>query len=819
MKRTRSTIDASATGGTVASEGHSRTMEGRGRKVRKETGMGDVTVPQQLDLSCGGNGRGVVADKGSRVISTSVEFPGKSRNGIPATVPISTSLRTVFTGVDVKEQCAAVILLNLQYPTNFETGEGVWRPDLIAERGITAEIPTWKKDPKRSGKVMTAEGLGEDEARKKQASKRGRPMKRMPKATMSEEGVMSEKENVGETVGDGFVPAATGEEVEKASFLPKVNTLQDMNRKYSTTASVQETGSHYNTRSRKVSTRLLWTDLLESYAASDIPVALTGHRASLIMSALLLRSSTSTGSNDMDPLSIAASIVAFLDAGAKLKLSLSKVSGNRAHAQSLARDVFDTLLSLNALYEMNKGFLNTNPEIAPLRVSLQILANDLERALVRFEAYAAYGMKNGCRMNQIVAKFKAWLLANKVEAELSRLRESIQKLITQFHILVSIRSEIAIARLEHANLQMVEDRRARILQFDTLFSQSTHQAYMTLFNQSPLSLIEIQYIDFKARNVIAPLETPSLLVSFSDEDDDISMRKVTCYYRDSVPAPTRSMMAALLCDLATIQNHIHAKNVSHITRGIATIVMRLVSTLHVCQCSELSKKLLNVAEKVLRRTLNDPNLVQGSKDNLYYWLSSAIIAKLHFMLPQGERVELAREAIDLCRMHLTSPTSRCSILYRRVRLNFMLNQCGHLINANDIYATPGEAVATYLDALKLLSLDEWSSLDEGSAGWSAFHPYALQSYIRTLFLLSNSYGLNGEYTRAYYTGRDCIAAMDKLLSCHFRPPRNFSFFSMERLELEQGFCSMTSIVRGPYFVHVEGESNEEEGLVQWGEAL
>ncbi|KAJ8515654.1 hypothetical protein ONZ45_g6954 [Pleurotus djamor] len=521
----------------------------------------------------------------------------------------------------------------------------------------------------------------------------------------------------------------------------------------------------------------------------------------------------------MDPLSVAASIVAFLDAGAKLKLSLSKVPGNRAYAQSLARDVFDTLLSLNALYEMNKGFLNTNPEIAPLRVSLQILASDLERARVRFEAYAAYGMNTGSRMNQIVAKFKAWLLADSIEAELSQLRESIQKLITQFHILVSIRSEIAIARLEHANLQMVEDRRARILQFDTLFSQITHQAYMSLFNQSPLSLIEIQYIDFKARNVIAPLETPSLLVSFSDEDDDISMRKVTCYYRDSAPAPTRSMMATLLCDLATVQHHIHAKNVSHIARGIAAIVMRLVSTLHVCRCFELSKQLLNVAEKVLRRALQDPNLVQGSENNLYYWLSSAIIAKLHFVLPQEERVGLAREAIHLCRMHLASSTSRCSILYRRIRSNFIINQCGHLINSNEVYATPGEAVATYLDALKLLSLDEWPNLDERSAGWSVFHPYALQCYIRTLFLLSNSYGLNGEYTRAYYTGRDCIAAMDKLSSCHFRPPRNFSFFSVERLQLEQGFCSMTSIVRGPYFVHGGGESNEEEGLVQWGEAL
>ncbi|KAJ8515651.1 hypothetical protein ONZ45_g6953 [Pleurotus djamor] len=260
MKRTRSTVDTSATGGTVASEGHSRTMEGRGGKVRKEIGMEDVTVPQQLDLSRGGNERGGPSNEGYSVISTSVGFPGKSRDQTPAAEPISTSPRTVFTGVDVKEQCAVVILLNLQYPTNFETGEGIWRPDLIAERGSTTEIPTWKKDPKRSGKVRVAGGLGEDEASKKQASKRGRPMKRMPKDTMSKEGAMSEKENVGETVGDGLVAAATGEEVEKAYFLPKVTSMQamqDMSMKHSATASVQETGSHYNTRSRKASTRLL----------------------------------------------------------------------------------------------------------------------------------------------------------------------------------------------------------------------------------------------------------------------------------------------------------------------------------------------------------------------------------------------------------------------------------------------------------------------------------------------------------------------------------------------------------------------------------
>ncbi|KAJ8507863.1 hypothetical protein ONZ45_g9809 [Pleurotus djamor] len=58
--------------------------------------------------------------------------------------------QTVFTGVDVKDQCAVVALLNLKYNTNFETGEGIWRPELIEEleeMGMKVERPKFKQRP------------------------------------------------------------------------------------------------------------------------------------------------------------------------------------------------------------------------------------------------------------------------------------------------------------------------------------------------------------------------------------------------------------------------------------------------------------------------------------------------------------------------------------------------------------------------------------------------------------------------------------------------------------------------------------------------
>ncbi|KAL0953069.1 hypothetical protein HGRIS_007269 [Hohenbuehelia grisea] len=147
----------------------------------------------------------------------------------------------------------------------------------------------------------------------------------------------------------------------------------------------------------------------------------------------------------MEPLSLAASIVAFVDVAEKLHGSLSKVNENRRRSRGLKEDVLRGIQDLEQLLWTHRSALaTTNAE--SLRMSLKTLQRDMEYVANRCTSHRS-SIDVG-PLATAKAKMIAWLRRNDIEGELLGLEKRTHLCYNRLQIYTMTSMHLAVLRVE-----------------------------------------------------------------------------------------------------------------------------------------------------------------------------------------------------------------------------------------------------------------------------------------------------------------------------------------------------------------------------------
>ncbi|KAJ8507946.1 hypothetical protein ONZ45_g9742 [Pleurotus djamor] len=525
----------------------------------------------------------------------------------------------------------------------------------------------------------------------------------------------------------------------------------------------------------------------------------------------------------MDPLSIAATIVSLVETALKIKASVDKVSQVRERAKELAQDVLDILVSLAQFYEANKESLLNDTTVGAVDLALDGLKRDLLRILRRCQHIENHSFGWG-RLKKLTRGFHAWINSDALESELLRMRETIQLSLLRVNLLISAGNAITTLRMEQALLVQPSTSRCQLKQIDRVFAQGMQDELLTgcrfLFPlaSQPICDVDVQYIRSKAGNIITLLqESPSSLAihpSYTASDDELGYNYIAI---PDVPCELR--LSTILLHLTESWDTLSTGRWDFGVRNPMDDMLDLASSLLNFGCSDLAQSLYDTIDDIIRGNLNSPDTSHSHKSALHTRLQHTLQGKTRAKasllgsgdLPdpscEAEILGYSKEASKICRARLEYSQSARSSFLQRLELVLALQDTLYF---DYLHGRFDQCVSTCMDTLDILHASFRTYQDD-----ILCYAYGMQVYALTLFKLASAQELSGDYTRAYYVGRDCIATIQTLSHLPFEAPRCFNFFAQEQSTLEKGFCSLVSIVRGPNLARTD----ETDEVVYSGEAL
>ncbi|KAJ8489591.1 hypothetical protein ONZ45_g13522 [Pleurotus djamor] len=527
----------------------------------------------------------------------------------------------------------------------------------------------------------------------------------------------------------------------------------------------------------------------------------------------------------MDPLSIAATVISLMETGLKLKNSVDQVAKTRGRARELAEDVHSDLLHIAMFYERNRRYL-ASEALGPLRDSLHRLKRDLHRLHERCRRYES--KPEHSVPNRFKAAMLMWINSNDIEADLVRLQNRIQASLNAMVLLSCARMEVGILRIQEDALLSPHGHRTRLRQLDCTFAKGIYDgdpglAFLKKFS-TEIDQIDIAYIRLKATMVVEALSNPGFARA-PIERHLFAARPEPYIRRKNGENGSGSHI-----DILTFLIRLSAR-LSRGTKLSTAFRLIVVTSENFCLlgCPDVAWSMMNALESLVRRFLVS-STATSQKVHLLWALEIILIHKATliklprldkdtetYAVAEDQKIECIFKGIQVCRTRIEHSTR----LYNPpATLLHRLELVRYIQDLIYIYYKAGrveDCTNSCLEALELLSIADLSHEDLGLA-----EAYVLQLRSHTLYRLAWAQRFSAQYTLAYHTGLQCVASIEALSRIKIALPKDFRSLYYHRSRLEQGFHSLTSIVREPSqsTSRIE-EYLEDDGsqLVQWGIAI
>ncbi|KAL0953079.1 hypothetical protein HGRIS_007279 [Hohenbuehelia grisea] len=200
----------------------------------------------------------------------------------------------------------------------------------------------------------------------------------------------------------------------------------------------------------------------------------------------------------MDPVSLAATIIGFIDAADKLKTSLEKVGANKRKFIRLRTDVVRGLSDLEKLFRVNAQTLSA-PNAGELRTTLEDLRRDLEEVRNLSDAHIVVGTSAG-QLSVVKSNFKSWLRRGEIEEEIAGLEQRIQACYIRFQVYITSSTQLTALRMEERQIHNHQQRRDDVLRFENVFVQmmgrpfSVYHPALSFLRHSGLDALDIHFL-------------------------------------------------------------------------------------------------------------------------------------------------------------------------------------------------------------------------------------------------------------------------------------------------------------------------------------
>ncbi|KAJ8693510.1 hypothetical protein PTI98_008497 [Pleurotus ostreatus] len=239
----------------------------------------------------------------------------------------------------------------------------------------------------------------------------------------------------------------------------------------------------------------------------------------------------------MDPLSMTAAIVTFIDIANRIEFSVDRLSESRQTLKDLARHIVNELQELRVLCQRQEELHSGLPlGHDPLTTSLQNLHSELKAVLER--CLKLIEPPKHSRLGMIKNMLIAWIKNPKIEAEISRLRDHVSSLHRQFAYITSMR----LQNIEKCLLVDQMERRAGMHQMDRLFYRLFIDSYTSGTNPPPFmdNAMDSQFLRWQAQKVVDLLSCVWAKRAFIPQDFDRVLDFKTGHCTRVLPPPPSS---------------------------------------------------------------------------------------------------------------------------------------------------------------------------------------------------------------------------------------------------------------------------------------
>ncbi|KAJ8507379.1 hypothetical protein ONZ45_g10242 [Pleurotus djamor] len=528
----------------------------------------------------------------------------------------------------------------------------------------------------------------------------------------------------------------------------------------------------------------------------------------------------------MDPLSIATTIVSAIEIGLRVKASIDKIGRNRRRSRELIDDVLATLDSLQDFYESNRSSFEATA-LNKLNASLASLMTELlevHSCCKRYERRETSG-----RFRRLASGLKTWMAADDLEIHLLRLRESIHSSLIRVNLLISARNEVALARIEQSLLVRPSESRRQVQQLDSLLGQGVYERdsnilSIDILHSENIGDLDRQYVRLKSRNIASALQTrPSSISVNVDPFEYVYEYEYLVLSEEKEPSP--ETLISIVSQLAEVWQSLGTE--AEAPQCSLVSLLFLAHDMVTFRCTDIAACIYDTLESIIRQILKGRDK-RHDEDNLLSWLCFILRRKIYMTSSELEETKLALEITQIRRSQMTCSTSRSTPTLRRFRLNRALQRLiTQNVNSGD-YQGAIETCTEALDVLRndaTLEVKSTALITQLNPSEAASRCCALQSFAFTLYLYSRSLELNGDYTRAVYTGMDTVRTIQMLSeTLAMGTPADFDNLNRERSYLERNLASWNTIC---WPLSSQSKESEEDDaittydnpplhLVQWG---
>ncbi|KAL4256472.1 hypothetical protein AB1N83_012205, partial [Pleurotus pulmonarius] len=240
----------------------------------------------------------------------------------------------------------------------------------------------------------------------------------------------------------------------------------------------------------------------------------------------------------MDPVSITAAIVSFIDVAKRIKDSVDKAGSNRRRLKELTNNVVEEVAKLHKYHQLKISRLDKE-SVCSLEGLQTQLHDVLERCLQRVKP-----RKRG-RFSAVKAYVIAWLQNAEIEAEMVRLEQCVAHVHRCF-------TYTAFMRMEDNLLVFSSEHQARMKQMESLVNQlllTSHAAGAypsSLLDNATPGGIETQFLHLQAQKIVTDLSYISATHTFVGLHDGPPVELATIVQETPPSSPMRTAMIKVL---------------------------------------------------------------------------------------------------------------------------------------------------------------------------------------------------------------------------------------------------------------------------------
>ncbi|KAF7426115.1 hypothetical protein PC9H_008481 [Pleurotus ostreatus] len=247
----------------------------------------------------------------------------------------------------------------------------------------------------------------------------------------------------------------------------------------------------------------------------------------------------------MDPLSITASIVTFIDIAKRIKSSVDKISQNRRTLKELTSNIVHELTELQKLCQRREGVLDGSHLDYDLTLSLEDLQSELTDVLARCVKILEPHKRT--RFHTVKSGFIAWIKNAEIEADISRLKDHVTSFHRRFTYITSM-------RMENSLLVVNTENRARMNRMEGLVSRLLIDSHISgirpplFLDQASPDGIEFQFLRLQIQKIVDNLSFISASRTFAVDDFDGSYTRpleLTTYMTHTGPQASLMRVAVI----------------------------------------------------------------------------------------------------------------------------------------------------------------------------------------------------------------------------------------------------------------------------------